>query len=119
MMQNFTEKVGALSRRRALLWGLVLASVIEALTAFFRFGLDLQATRDTAWMAPYTFGIRDHHLYYGALLIVVSLFLKKGFWRNACLIIGIGCFVSDLAHHFLVLWPITGSPQFDLTYPNY
>jgi hypothetical protein len=26
---------------------------------------------------------------------------------------------SDLAHHFIVLWPITGSPEFDIIYPDH
>ena len=33
-------------------------------------------------------------------------------------ILAIGLVVSDLVHHFLVLWPLTGSPQFDLFYPG-
>jgi len=27
-------------------------------------------------------------------------------------------FLSDIVHHFLVLWPITGNPEFDLFYPK-
>ena len=63
--------------------------------------------------------MREHHGYYIVPLALISLFVKNRFWKNALLIVGIGCFVSDMVHHFLVLWPITGSPHFDLTYPNY
>jgi hypothetical protein len=34
------------------------------------------------------------------------------------LAIGLGLFFSDVIHHFLVLWPIEGNPQFDLWYPR-
>ena len=38
--------------------------------------------------------------------------------RNATLLLGAALFLSDMVHHFLVLWPVTGSPQFDLVYPE-
>lgn len=39
---------------------------------------------------------------------------KTSWWMLA---IGLGLFFSDLIHHFLVLWPVVGSPQFDVFYP--
>jgi hypothetical protein len=33
-------------------------------------------------------------------------------------ILAFSLIASDLIHHFLVLWPLTGSPHFDLTYPS-
>ena len=39
---------------------------------------------------------------------------KTSWWMLA---IGLGLFFSDLIHHFLVLWPVVGSPQFDFFYP--
>lgn len=119
MFRAFVEKVRSLGRRQVLLWGLALAAVIEVVTAFTRFGLGMSATRDTTWLAPLTGGLRIHHAYYGLVLVAVSLLVKGRFWKNALLIVGVGCFVSDMVHHFLVLWPITGSPQFDLMYPDY
>jgi len=32
-------------------------------------------------------------------------------------VVGWALLISDLTHHFAVLWPVTGSPQFDLVYP--
>jgi hypothetical protein len=97
--------------------GLAFALVVEAATCLFRFGLDLQSTRDTALIARLTFGLRIHHGYVGLLLVLLSL-LQPGLWRNVALMVGLSFIVSDFIHHFLVLWPITGSPQFDLTYPR-
>lgn len=31
--------------------------------------------------------------------------------------VGAALILSDLAHHFLVLWPIAGDPHFDWVYP--
>jgi hypothetical protein len=33
-------------------------------------------------------------------------------------VVAIGLVISDIIHHFLVLWPVTGSPEFDLRYPR-
>ena len=33
-------------------------------------------------------------------------------------ILGLALIKSDLMHHFLVLWPFTGSHDFDLVYPE-
>ena len=43
----------------------------------------------------------------GGLAVVLTL-----------IVIGIALALSDAVHHFLVLWPIVGSPQFDLVYPR-
>jgi hypothetical protein len=85
------------------------------------FGLDLQSTRDTAstigWL---TGGIRIHHGCCGLMLLVVALMVLKRFPRfgGLLVIVGLALIFSDAIHHFLVLWPITGSPQFDLVYPD-
>lgn len=102
-----------------VMWGLALAAAIEAVTIFCRFGLGLKATRDTGWIAPYTFGWRIHHGYCGVLLLALALFLGAApGLRSAAIIVGIGLAVSDFVHHFLVLWPLTGSPELDLRYPD-
>lgn len=102
--------------RRIALYALILTAIFEAITCVLRFGLDLQSTRETSAVARFTFGLRIHHSYPGALLMVVCAFLKPSRLRDVLLIVGIALLASDLIHHFLVLWPITGSPQFDLTY---
>ena len=49
-----------------LIWIAGLTLLIEAVTCAFRWGLDLQSTRDTSFLAPLTFGVRIHHGYVGA-----------------------------------------------------
>lgn len=99
--------------------GLILAAAIELVTIFFRFGLKLQSTRDTSFLRHVTFGWRIHHGYIGLLLLAAAPFLASGtplqFWAIA---LGLALFISDIVHHFLVLWPITGSPEWDLRYPD-
>ena len=101
-----------------ILWGLVLAVFFEVLTCVLRFGCQLQSTRDTRALGAWTFGLRIHHAYPGALLLLVTPFVRKGAWRNLLLLVGIALVMSDLAHHFMVLWPLTGNPQFHLRYPD-
>lgn len=90
---------------------------IEAVTVVLRFGLNLQSTRDTGALGAYTFGLRIHHGYLGLLLAPIALCCRQPTMRNLLLVPAIGLFLSDLFHHFLVLLPLTGSPQFDLVYP--
>lgn len=106
------------SLRQGIAGAVGLALVLEGLTLLSRFGLGLQSTRDTAFIGALTFGVRIHHGYIGAALLLVGWRLgSKPLWRSLLLIVGGGLLLSDLVHHFAVLWPITGSPQFDLTYP--
>jgi hypothetical protein len=103
------------SRRIAVLT-LIATLLIEAITCLLRFGLRLQSTRDTASMARFTFGLRIHHGYLGVCFVVAGLFLRASRWKDVLVIVGGALALSDLIHHFLVLWPITGSPQFDWLY---
>jgi hypothetical protein len=105
---------------KVLACGLLLACVVELLTVFARFGLGLESTRDTSAVSSLTFGIRVHHGYFGVLLAAAALSWPWGRpgIRNLMLMLGAALVASDLVHHFLVLWPITGSPQFDLFYPG-
>lgn len=100
---------------------LVLALLIEAITALFRFGFGLESTRDTAaTVGRLTFGLRIHHGYIGLALAMVAWFSSRRTsdspWPTRLFVIGVAMALSDFIHHFLVLWPITGSPQFDLWY---
>ncbi|MFH1468463.1 MAG: hypothetical protein ABIO70_29000 [Pseudomonadota bacterium] len=117
MAHPLLARIAALSARHAALLGLALAVPVELITACARFGLHLQATRDTGALARLTFGLRVHHGYIGLLLCLLA-WLRPGLWRNLALILGVAMLASDLAHHFAVLWPVTGSPQFDLVYPE-
>ncbi len=101
-------------------FGLLLAVAIETFTLWARFGLGLQATRDTPLIGKLSFGVRIHHGYLGIVLGLAAWIFaadEPGV-RNALLMVALALVVSDLGHHFLVLWPITGSPEFDLLYPR-
>lgn len=111
---------------RLLLLGLALALAIEAVTVALRFGAGLQSTRDTAWLASLTGGWRIHHGYLGGALLLAALLayawagLRAAWpppaWSAWALVAGVGLGVSDLLHHFVVLWLVTGRPHFDLRY---
>jgi hypothetical protein len=93
---------------------------MEVVTVGFRFGCGLESRRHTRAIGLVTWGIRVHHGYLGLLVAAIAFCIPQGGagWRNLLLMFAIGLVVSDLIHHFLVLWPITGSPQFDLRYPD-
>jgi hypothetical protein len=125
--------------RQILLW----AAVIEIPTAVARFGLGLESTRDTAaTVGKLTMGLRIHHGYIGVLLLLMAWWLPLPKppspgetaaaqpssppvpvpWRErlrpGMIVLGGALALSDLVHHFVVLWIFTGSPQFDLWYPR-
>ncbi|MFW6255679.1 MAG: hypothetical protein ACOC54_02565 [Candidatus Sumerlaeota bacterium] len=114
-------KVSELSAR-AMIWFCVIATIVmEGITAAMRFGLGLQTSVYTANnIGRLTMGIRIHHGYFGVLAIV----LAGVFWRRfpaACswlLPLGGALVLSDLIHHYIVLWIFVGDPQFDLVYPR-
>lgn len=89
------------------------------MTAGLRFGGSLHSTRDTQWLSRFTLGLRIHHGYVGFFVILLGWLWLHRYPRLArwCSRIGVALILSDLLHHFLVLWPLTGSPQFDLYYP--
>ncbi len=100
-------------------WIVGLTVLFELITCLFRFGFGMQSTRDTGAIGRWTFGFRIHHGYFGVLLVGLAfLFPANSQVRIWAIRVGVALIASDLIHHFLVLWPITGSPQFDLTYPN-
>ncbi len=105
-----------MSFKKTLANGLVLAVVIEVIMAALRFGLGLESNQDTRFLAQWTFGWRLHHGYIGVIGLLLSWLVPAGRWRTGLVIVSIGLVVSDLIHHFLVLWLVTGSPEFHLRY---
>ncbi len=98
---------------------LAVTLAFEAITVLLRFGFNLQANSDLAFLSSWTGGLRIHHLKFGVLLCIIAY--TSGVapqWYNALMIVGTGLIVSDVSHHFLVLWPLTGSHEFNLTYPE-
>ena len=115
-MQSPPNEIGHMSFKRMLVSSLVLAVVIELITAALRFGLGLESTQDTRFLAQWTLGWRIHHGYIGVIGLLLSWLVPAGRWRTVLLIISIALVVSDFIHHFLVLWLLTGSPEFHLRY---
>src|SRR5438477_3027247 len=118
MYRTLLTHCASLSRRQVLVYGLVLAFAIEALTIGLRYGLKKESTKDTALIGTITFGLRVHHGYIGLFLVPLAWCFPLGI-RNALWIAAIGLIVSDFVHHFFVLWPIDGNPQFDFVYPTH
>jgi hypothetical protein len=97
---------------------IITTLIIEMLTLFGRFGLGLQATRDTTILAKFTFGFRIHHGYIGLLLLVIvyCLSLKTPLKHDTALyVVGASLLLSDILHH-LLLWLITGDPELHIKY---
>jgi len=100
-------------------WIIGLTLLFEAITLLLRFGLGLEASRSTSFLSVLTFGVRIHHSYVGVVLALLSLAFAPGTpAREWGLRIGLGLVGSDLIHHFLVMWPLTGHHEFDLFYPR-
>jgi hypothetical protein len=118
MFKKVLKHCAAMSFWKVLSYGLILAVAFEAFTMLCRFGLNLQSTRDTGAIGAFTFGLRIHHGYIGLFLVPLAWCFPLGL-RHALWMVAIGLILSDLAHHFLVLWPLTGSPQFDIVYPQH
>lgn len=99
---------------------LLLTVIFEGLTLISRFMLKMESTRDTGFLQNFTFGIRIHHSYFGLCLLLLIMFKRDLFGKYAKWVIAlsIALILSDLIHHFLILWPITGSHDFDLVYPE-
>jgi hypothetical protein len=119
MYRAFLAYCAGLRFRKVVVNGLLLALLFEGVTILLRYGLHLQSTRDTAGLVgTWTLGLRIHHGYIGVFLFALACCFPRGM-RHALWMIAIGLIVSDLVHHFLVLWPIEGNPQFDLVYPDH
>ncbi len=99
--------------------GILLTIVFELITAWFRFGQGLSANRTTAPIGRITRGVRIHHGYFGVVTAAAAVVASTSApqFAEPLLSLSIGLILSDLVHHFLVLWPITGSHEFHLRYP--
>ncbi len=110
-----------LSMRQIVVYSLLLTALLEGVTVFFRFGLGMEATKATAsTTGRLTGGVRVHHGYLGivAILVAAAMLRRRPDVARWLLVVGVALVLSDAVHHFLVLWPIVGSPQFDLVYPQ-
>mmetsp|Transcript_17682 Transcript_17682/g.33533 ORF Transcript_17682/g.33533 Transcript_17682/m.33533 type:complete len:193 (-) Transcript_17682:8-586(-) len=123
------QRAARLRRTITLRRTIMFTALFEGVTCFMRFGLGLQSTRDTSSLAKYTGGLRIHHGYLGIVLATVSYLWCQDrsttgsssssnhihLWMFP---VGCALIISDLIHHFIVLYATTGDPQFDLVYPD-
>jgi hypothetical protein len=109
--------IGGMSWTDAAVWTMGLAAGMELLTLGLRFGLGLKSREATRGLARWTRGVRVHHGYVGAAVMLAGTTpALPAVWTGALLVVGGALLLSDLVHHFAVLWPLTGSPEFDLRY---
>lgn len=95
--------------RLHLKWVVAATVIIEIVTCFNRFVLGLKSTDQQHLYTDFTFGIRIHHAYWGAVLFLIGFFLvKKPLLQKWLTVIGLACVLSDVIHHYLVLLPLTG-----------
>lgn len=115
----FKDYIAGLSLNRLLLWMFILTTAISAVSILLRFGFNLKAEEITSSVSYFTYGLRLHHGYFGAIILIVSHFLLRTTnIRHLLIIVGGALLLSDLVYHFLIVWPITGSPEFYFTYPQ-
>jgi hypothetical protein len=94
-----------------------LTFAVEFVTVFLRFGLGLRSGVEGSRIGRLTRGVRIHHGYVGvAFLAAGALLGSTSAAGTALFFAGIALAMSDFIHHFLVLWPLTGSPEFHLRY---
>ncbi len=108
-----------MSKNKIILYSIFLTVIIEIICLVLRYGFGLESSKDTAsTIGMITFGIRVHHGYVGLILLVLAWVYRKKrtVLFDLILICGLGLFLSDIIHHFFVLWPIEGSPNFDMFY---
>lgn len=53
-----------------------------------------------------------HHLFIGLIILLIALILDNSLYIN----LGAGVILSDLVHHFVILWFFIGNPEFHLVY---
>ena len=94
---------------------LAVAVIIEIITITARFVLNLRAKK---FYEPFMkrFNLKKmyhiHHLFVGLLIGLV-------FYEYPTLFnLGLGVALSDIAHHFIVLWALVGNPEFKLVYKS-
>ena len=107
------DNLAAMQTEHLVRFGYLAALAIELATIVLRFGWGMRSPETTKCCARFTGGWRIHHGYVGVALLVLAWALPLPAAASALLwISGIALALSDALHHFAVLWPLTGSPEF-------
>jgi hypothetical protein len=96
---------------------LFIALLVELITVIGRFGLHI-SMKDIWTGAMKKRGAKHwvhfHHAFFGIIVAIVALLIDTPLGVS----LGLGIALSDIIHHALVLWPLTGSPEFHILYKN-
>lgn len=94
---------------------LAWAVVIEAITILLRFGGKVSSQRLIKKVIK-RFHLRFlPHIHHGMIGITLAV-LGEIFGRGMLVNVGLGLLISDIIHHMVILWLLTGSPEFRLLY---
>ena len=105
------------SKRSFIVTVIVFAMVIEIITCLGRFGFKISMKEHESTVKKNTFGVRIHHGYIGAFLLLAAyamthLNILKDFDFRLVYVAGWALLISDIIHHFIVLYLITGKTEF-------
>ncbi len=96
---------------------LISAIIIEAVTIFGRFFLKISSKKVYIRVMK-RFNLKKfyhfHHLFTGIIITIVFYFYYHQLFFN----LGLGIFLSDLIHHFAVLWIVLKHPEFHVVYKS-
>ncbi|MEK6846875.1 MAG: hypothetical protein AABY16_01775 [Nanoarchaeota archaeon] len=96
---------------------IITAVIVEIITIVGRFKFNISTKN--FWVSVMRHfnkkhWVHVHHIFLGLIISALALILES----NLALNLGIGIALSDAVHHFLVLWPLVGSPEFHIMYKN-
>ena len=96
---------------------LVCTLICELATCVGRFAFKISVREKEQAIKKLTFGIRIHHSYVGIGMIlaaaIANLFVSSNPpWLSLLGVVGWGLLLSDIIHHFLVLYLVTGNTEF-------
>jgi len=96
---------------------LITAIVIELITVFGRFFFKISSKevltkimRHYGWQKV----IHFHHGFTGVIIALLAFYFES----SIGIAFGLGMVLSDIIHHFVVLWFIIGDPEFHVVYRN-
>src|SRR5262245_35685639 len=105
----------SLNARQLMIASLIATLVIEVVTLIFRFCFLIRPEVSPAYSVGMLLaGIRIHHGFFGLLFLFLAMLLRrsKAVLVPWFLVLGIGLLASDIVHHFVILAPILGDPEF-------
>lgn len=117
MWECFAAWLAKLPPGQVLTWIVVGTVIGEVGTVVVQFLLRWEFRFVARLVGAITRGVRVHHGYLGAAALLAAWLVPlPPAWRHLALIAGGTLVLTDLLHHTLVLWLLTGAPAFALRY---